>query len=184
VAEIGLVVPSAPGLYDLDFDGEIGGHARGEIQVVRQVEPTSRSSGRETRGSVRIGSTLPQPAVVPPRGFVWVRGTVTNTGLVLWLGRVPGVPVGQVRIGAVWLRNDGTNQPVPPDGLVTRIDLARDVFPGNTLAFDGGFQAPAAPGSYVLKIDAVVEGMTWLHEVDPSDSPVFVPVAVVPTPPR
>jgi len=96
------------------------------------------------------------------RGAVWVPMDS--------LGSAPGT----VRLGARWFR-DGFSAPVEEGGQ--RSDLPYALLPGQEADLEMTIAAPLAPGSYVVEIGPVQEGVRWFR--DAGDPPLRVPVEVI-----
>jgi SAM-dependent methyltransferase len=80
---------------------------------------------------------------------------IHNTGDTRWLS-TPSAP-GWTRLGIHLLNNQGTS--LDFDWL--RVDLPRDVEPGDRLEVRATLPAVSTAGQYVLSVDLVVEGVTW-----------------------
>jgi hypothetical protein len=88
-------------------------------------------------------------------------------------------PQGSVRVGALWFR-EGESTPVEPGGQ--RGELPHALLPGEVvevrlaLAAQGAGGAPLAPGSYVVEIGLVQEGVRWFRDL--GEPQVRIPVEV------
>jgi len=84
------------------------------------------------------------------------RAVVRNVGDTRWLARAPG-GLGQVRLGAhVYDRNGNL---LDFDGY--RLDLPRDVEPGEEIVLSGPLPASDDPRVCRVELDLVAEGLTW-----------------------
>ncbi len=71
-------------------------------------------------------------------------------------------PLGsRVNLGNHWRGQDGETLLRLDDG---RANLPKDLEPGQTAVVDLVIQAPAKPGSYVLELDMVEEGVCWFGD--------------------
>lgn len=149
---------------------------------LRQLwEDTLRHSPREhARFALQKGDELPADTLLPPhqlagrlradigpasvtplvrRGQTFIdRLTVTNTGSVTWKARGRRFG-GQVTCGLKICDQQG--QVLRED--LGRTALPRDVPPGGTLEISMTVAADAPPGTYELRYDMVVEGVTWFE---------------------
>ncbi|MGH2379214.1 MAG: S8 family serine peptidase, partial [Candidatus Limnocylindria bacterium] len=93
------------------------------------------------------------PAILLPGGRAEVPVTVTNSGTLTWTaaGEVP------VRLAAHLA--DSAGGIVLWDGI--RTVLEEDVAPSGLVATEVVVDAPATPGSYRVRVDAVREGVAW-----------------------
>ena len=96
---------------------------------------------------------------------------VENLGSQTWRGR-RDLPV---RLGHRWQRAGGTAVVVPDD---PRGQLDRDVPPGASAPVRLEIEAPAAPGDYLLVLDAYRDQIGWLSERG-ADT-VELPIEVLP----
>lgn len=84
---------------------------------------------------------------------------VSNAGNSIWLA--DGQPgYGFVRLGGHL--HDREEMLIDFDFL--RCPLPHDVLPGATVRLPVRFDAPGAPGRYVLELDLVNEGVSWFHD--------------------
>jgi len=95
---------------------------------------------------------------------------VHNAGDTTWLS-APSRP-GWTRLGLHLLDSRGTS--LDFDWL--RVDLPRDVAPGDGLEIRGTLPAIAATGQYILSADLVVEGVTWFADGGSSSLKIAWPV--------
>jgi SAM-dependent methyltransferase len=137
------------------------------LQVPVEEHPffiAAKSDQRRTypstyRATIAI-DTLPERA--QPRETVPVAVTVTNVGTALWRARFTAeTGAHQVRLGLQLL--DTASRVIDKD--FARMDLDRDVGPGESCRVSGTFIAPVVPGEYGLKVDLVAEGVTWFEPV-------------------
>jgi len=93
--------------------------------------------------------------------------TVTNTSSFTW----PAGGVLPVHLSYHWLAN---GQTVVWDGQ--RSSFAADVLPGQTAIVNATIATPPVPGSYVLRLDLVREGIGWFsgNGVAPLDIPLAI----------
>lgn len=99
----------------------------------------------------------------PPAPLRLRAGEQTVIPVQLWnRSEEPWTPHGaaRVRLAYHWLRADGSV--AVRDG--ERTELPREVEPGGELRVEQRVVAPAAPGSYVLELDPVYEGIAWFSE--------------------
>jgi 4-amino-4-deoxy-L-arabinose transferase-like glycosyltransferase len=97
---------------------------------------------------------------------------IKNASPTVWLARERGGGTHQVSVGNHWLDGDGKTL-INDDG---RSALLRDLRPEETVELPLTVNAPAAPGSYLLEIDMVQEGVSWFGLV--GSSTVRLPVEV------
>lgn len=100
------------------------------------------------------------PAVLHAGRKETVYVTLKNVSGIIWPGKQDAWKY-QLTIGNRWLRaHDGS--------LVTNLDaraaLLRELPPGDEIELPLTVNAPAAPGEYILEIDAVQEGVTWFGD--------------------
>ena len=140
------------------------------LQVPVEEHPffiAAKSDRRRTypatyRATIAVDSL---PSQARPLETVPVALTVTNIGTAPWRSRLRAEPdTHQVRIGLQLL--DAASRVIDKD--FARVDLARDVVPGESCRVSGAFEAPASAGDYGLKIDLVAEGVTWFEPVGTS----------------
>lgn len=99
----------------------------------------------------------------PPAPLRLRAGEQTMIPVQLWnRSEEPWTPHGaaRVRLAYHWLRADGSV--AVRDG--ERTELPREVEPGGELRVEQRVVAPAEPGSYVLELDPVYEGVAWFSE--------------------
>lgn len=89
-----------------------------------------------------------------PGGRIALPVTLKNDGLATWAAAGPN----PLHVAAHVL--DGAGQTVSWDG--ERSSLPADVAPGASVTTTVIVRAPAAPGSYIVKVDLVREGIAWL----------------------
>jgi stage II sporulation protein D len=99
------------------------------------------------------------PASVPASGTVVIPVTLTNTGTENWKSTAPGL------VNASYHWYDASGVVVVWDG--TRTPLGADVAPTQQRPVQLSVTAPAAPGSYLLRIALVQEGVGWLPPSNP-----------------
>ena len=88
-----------------------------------------------------------------------LRIVLRNESEVTWPGRQPTWQY-QLTIGNRWLKQSG-EKVTDIDG---RAPLFEDLTPGATVELPLTVTAPAAPGIYVLQLDAIQEGVSWFGE--------------------
>jgi dolichyl-phosphate-mannose-protein mannosyltransferase len=136
--------------------------------------PTSRTAPELLAASYQTDA--------PPRLTVDCGKTVpmlvvaTNTGRAAWLAHSRG-ETGVVNLGWRW-HADGRPE-LPGEG---RARLGAAVLPGQRHRFWTAMLAPREPGTYVLEVGLVDEGLTWFSAV--GTPPVRVTVTVARVPPR
>jgi ubiquinone/menaquinone biosynthesis C-methylase UbiE len=93
-------------------------------------------------------------------GAVAVRARITNRGSGLWHASSE-TGTGQVRLGVQLLDADGRVR----QRDYHRVDLPRDVRPGESVVLSFACPAPEGRGQQTLKFDLVAEGVTWFETV-------------------
>jgi 2-polyprenyl-3-methyl-5-hydroxy-6-metoxy-1,4-benzoquinol methylase/glycosyltransferase involved in cell wall biosynthesis len=130
------------------------------IKVTEDAPATSVPDSREP-GALRARFTLRDslPSQIEPGAKLEIPITIRNTGDTLWLSGQTvraGVVMPGIRImdhsGAIVSESHG--QPMLP----------RAVPPGQAIALDIQFAAPAKPGTYLVKIDLVDQHVCWFEE--------------------
>ena len=96
---------------------------------------------------------------------------VKNVSAVTWLARERGGSPHQVSLGNHWL--DSSGKTVINDDA--RTALLRDLKPGESVELPLTVNAPT-PGSYLLEVDMLQEGVTWFGLV--GSQTVKIPVEV------
>jgi len=99
------------------------------------------------------------PAAVPASGAFVVSVLLTNTGTESWKSTAPG----QVNLSYHWY--DASGATVLWDGA--RTALGSDVAPTQQRMVPLAVTAPSAPGSYLLRVALVQEGVGWLAPSNP-----------------
>lgn len=155
--------PAAPGHYvvhlDLVIEGMFWFEHRGSEPMVVEVEVTGETPDSVHPGILRAAIELvePAPSLAAAAGTrVKVAVRVVNTGNTLWLSE-PHPGGGQVGLGG-HLRSE-TREMLALDLL--RAWLPRPLAPGEAADLVCEFDAPSAPGRYVVELDMVDEGITW-----------------------
>jgi SAM-dependent methyltransferase len=97
------------------------------------------------------------PVCVTPEGEIAVALHLTNLGMFAW--PATGSRPLEVLIGGHAL--DEAGQVVEQD--LFRIPLPCTVLPGEGADVDGTFRAPRRPGRYSVRLDLVVEGLSWFE---------------------
>ncbi len=105
---------------------------------------------------------VPMPPVIRPGATLQFRARVRNASGQVW--RHKGAT--RVALAYHWFRPDGSR--VEWDGL--RSMFKQDVAPGETVELDLEIEAPKAPGSYVIELDAVREQIAWFSERKPGST--------------
>lgn len=126
------------------------------------VEGETNSESHLASGNYRAQITsAQQPPVMKSGAKEVLRFKVRNLGTNLWPSNSPQGWIGAVTIGDRWLTADGQN-------VVTEMDsralVSHDVKPGEEIEMVLAVTAPQAPGTYVLEIDMVHEGVTWFYQ--------------------
>jgi len=149
VVNANVVAPPTRGTYTLRFDlvseGQTWFSAKGVAGADVQVAIGSGlgASYATTAGSATLVTSAPAPLAV----------TLINTGTRAWTAAGPQ----PVRLSYHWLRAGAT---AVWDGLRAPA-FAADVQPGQTVTVQLPVDAPAALGAYTLRLDLVVEGVSW-----------------------
>ncbi len=137
--------PEASGTYALTFDmvREGAGWFGSPSRLIASVEPATFAAayGFSAPTTFLTGETRSFPV------------TVTNAGNVPWNAAPPNA----IAISYHWV--DEAGRTAVWDGL--RTPLAADVAPGASAKVDLRVVAPAQPGTYALRVDAVREGLAW-----------------------
>jgi hypothetical protein len=94
-----------------------------------------------------------------------------NDGQAVWLAWTRH-PDGAVKLGWRWF-NGTRHLPEIPEG---RVPLLYDVFPRQSHRFAAIIDAPPAPGTYLLEVGLVCEGVTWFADL--SSQPIRLTVQV------
>lgn len=128
--------------------------------IVASNAPLGSAAAPKYRSRVEL---LEGPSAARPGAPMRLRARVTNAGSMAWETRArPGA--GYVRLGVQLL--DAERRLVNKD--FHREALAGPVSAGSRVDCDFVCPAPSAPGTYYLKLDVVVEGITWM-EVEGSE---------------
>ena len=108
--------------------------------------------------TLRAEIVAESPHRAAPGGTVPFKVRVTNRGSAVWTAASQS-GTGHVRLGVQLLDDQGR--------LVFRDQhresFATDVAPGRSATFAFDCPAPSEPGRYALKVDLVVEGVTWFE---------------------
>lgn len=164
--DLQITAPDEPGAYtlvvDLVQEGVVWFASRGSEPARLEVNVAPPTFRAHFDGALPATARAGQIAHVPL--------TVRNDGPFDWnaTGDDP------VNISHHWRTAAGDL--IVWDGF--RTSLPHDVRPGESVDVEVWFFAPAAPGSYVLEIDAVQESVTWF--ADKGSAPLRANVAVVP----
>ena len=100
-----------------------------------------------------------QSGTVAPGQHLILEVTAANLGDTLWLHR-PMRYGGHVRIGVQLLGTDGAM--LDPD--LGSAHLPMDVEPGGSVTVPVEIALPASAGAYTIRIDLVVEFITWFRD--------------------
>jgi len=122
--------------------------------VVFQI-PSHMTREALSDGAYRAGISAEVPAQLRAGRTVAVLARLRNDGTVAW----PQLP-DELRLGNHWL--DGRNRCVEFDCGRESIPVA--VPPGTTIDLVLQVRVPTAPGTYVLELDLVHEGVTWFAQ--------------------
>ena len=98
-----------------------------------------------------------------------------NIGLTTWLAAREGNAAGRVRLGISLLDNRGRVK----DLDFGRIDLPRDIVPGEIVTLAGDVPSVETAGRWRIRFDLVAEGVCWFSDV--GTVPREVPLEVLPT---
>ncbi|MBI3977104.1 MAG: hypothetical protein HY331_02855 [Chloroflexi bacterium] len=175
-----VTTPGIAGEYTLEIDPAGVARARGDVVVEREAPTTSRERPAGLQSVLWLRADVPDRLSV--RSGAWLRlyGSLQNSGQARWLAAVPVPGAGQVRVGYQWYPRGRETPEHELADLQGRIDLPRDVFPGEAIGFAGALRAPTRPGAYTLRIGAVAEGVAWFYNTDPTGRSV-VSIAVTVT---
>lgn len=111
----------------------------------------------DMRAEIRVG---PIPDSAASGGEVVIGVEIVNTGNTIWLARTEGA-VGQVRLAAqLWAEG---KEPDAPPAIDARVDLPRDVLPGDSVTLRHMLRMPETAGVYRLRVDLVSELVTFFH---------------------
>ncbi len=127
---------------------------------------------------VEWGETIRVPANTMEADSALIgRVIVANKGSQTWHAR----RANPVRLGYRWYNAQRIETPVAP--YAGNFSMTRNVAPGGAATFEHvELRAPRTPGTYTLKWDIVLEGITWFSA---RGSPALdVPIEVIPAPPR
>lgn len=140
-------------------------------RVVHHPSGYLLKGGGAAQGRVVAGEivSFDAPERMPHRAMIKFKAVVRNSGDAPWMSWgsfLAGNPLNQgeggyVNLGVKLMRPDGTCE--DPD--LSRGILLEDVMPGQTAAITCLAQAPAAPGTYGLKVDLVQEGVAWFEDM-------------------
>lgn len=97
------------------------------------------------------------PANAKAKQRVTLRVAVTNRSDVTWLARERAAAPLQLYLGNHWLDATGRDL-IHDDG---RAPLTRNLAPGETMELELVVNAPKQPGSYLLELDMLQEGVSW-----------------------
>ncbi|MCL7452806.1 MAG: discoidin domain-containing protein [Anaerolineae bacterium] len=165
--DVPLLIPRAAGAYRLVWDlmqGKTWLSERGVAVLERPFQVIAPEYG------VAWEVLRPWPAWMPPDEVLQTDLHLRNTGTKPWMARGER----PVHLAYTWFMEDG--KPTEPWDTF-RIQLPRDVLPGDTLAMANiGFKTPPLLGNYILRWDLVEEGQTWLFRR--GAAPLEVPVEV------
>jgi len=117
-----------------------------------------RSPSRDTRRFSAAIAVLEAPGPSTPGHPVGLRVRARNTSGAPWHASNPS-GVGHVRLGVQLLDADGRLL----NRDFHRADLPADVAPGGDVVLAVTCPAPAASGTYTLKLDLVAEGVSWFE---------------------
>ena len=139
---------------------------------------------------VAVGPPRPAPRPLPAEGFraalsvaappatlaagrmATLNVIVRNDGPALWQARERDGEPFQISLGNHWLDASGRVL-VNDDG---RTQMPRDILPGEEVALTIRVNTPNAPGSYIIELDMLQEGVSWFG---PKGSPTLrLPVRV------
>lgn len=98
---------------------------------------------------------------------------VTNKGSGVWTAGGGNSGFGWVRLGYQFVSEDGGFYPPEP----IRVPLPGDLAPEESTMLSFMLHLPESPGIYQLKVDLVLEGMTWFANM--GTAPLIVPLSVV-----
>lgn len=162
----GLAVFQLPGelvepeiLSKLTLDATVESHRR-MFELVGSDKPGHLIAGAAAlptsglKAQIRLGKL---PAILPAGASRAITARVKNTSECAWLTR--WMPDGRfaIQLGNHWLDANG-NMLQASDG---RVQLPRDVQPGEEVEMSLVIRAPAAAGAYILEVDMVQEGVAW-----------------------
>jgi hypothetical protein len=120
--------------------------------------PEKRTSERPNLLRARLRATAPRSGIAGES--ITVRVDVKNIGDTTWLAQAK--PGGRfVTLGVDWL--DPANQPC--EGLGSRVHLARDLPPGQSVRLSFETRLPTEPGPCRLRLDMVNELYAWFGDL-------------------
>jgi hypothetical protein len=175
--DVPLLIPAEAGSYRLVWElmrGDTWLSDRGVAVLERVFQVVAPEYG------VSWEVLRPWPGWMPPDAVQHTDLHLRNTGTKPWMARGER----PVHLAYTWFTEDGS----PSEPWDTyRIQLPRDVLPGDALAVMGiPFKTPPLLGNYILRWDLVEEGQTWFFRkgaaplevtVEVSDQVLFAPWA-------
>jgi hypothetical protein len=142
----------------LRFPPAVGEVSNGSLQMIR---PLAQFASSTTSSVMKFRSKVSEAVVIPVQ--------VTNTSAEPWsnLGTFP------VNLSYRWFR---AGQMLPIEGK--RTTLPGTVAPGEAVSLAATVVAPDEPGSYVLRVSLVQEGVAWF--MSKGAPPLDIPAVVLP----
>jgi ubiquinone/menaquinone biosynthesis C-methylase UbiE/uncharacterized protein YbaR (Trm112 family) len=137
-------------------------YAFGEAEILVGIKPGDRVYTSRGPSCLRA-EIVPEPdrlEIVAGREAT-LKVRVRNAGDTVWLRRTAD-GLGRVRVGFQLKSAEGTL--IEENYL--RLELPRDVGPGEAAEMTAGLPAIDKPGDYIIEIDAVDEGITWFKDID------------------
>ena len=146
-------------LFEEAFVMRLARYLKGAMEhhpvVTASKAPRARTNAPDWLAEVAVAGA---PARVAARAPVALSIRLRNVGRRTW-SAAEGREGEWVRVGVQLL--DHRRQLIDRD--LQRVALPRDVKPGETCVVRAELSAPAHAGRYALKVDPVVEGLTWFE---------------------
>jgi subtilisin family serine protease len=148
-----VTAPAVAATYVLRFDLVRDGVAWFSDRGVKPIDV----SVSVNQGFAAVYAPGSVPTTIPRASALTLPVKIMNTGARAWTAAGPS----PVRLAYHWLRTDGT---VAVWDGARAAPFAADVPPGTSVDVRLVVAAPSAPGTYVLRIDLVQEGVAWFSQ--------------------
>jgi hypothetical protein len=148
---------------------------RFHLSVFRDVRTVRELAESRPKKLARFGQILRpifRPEAIRPKQEITIPVRITNPTTELWSASGDGTGTYAVHLSYHWI--DFAGRAVIYDGY--RTSLPHDLRTGETVSVEARVAAPPIPGSYVLRLSMVQEGVSWFDSAAGGASDLSVEV--------
>jgi SAM-dependent methyltransferase/uncharacterized protein YbaR (Trm112 family) len=135
-------------------------HPTGDVEILLLRKQGRRIYTSKNPDLLRAKFALPGKTYKMSAGAEWtLRFSLENSGNTVWLGKTED-GLGEVKVG---FRLKGTDGTLLNENFL-KVPLLRDVSPGESLGIEASMPVLSSPGTYILEVDLLAEGIMWFKD--------------------